>query len=56
MRDMTVNVGILGIGKMGILHTSILNSLEGVQIKADGLISHYMRNRNSSITGRMSHS
>ena len=29
-----INAGIIGLGKMGILHTGILNSLEGVKVTA----------------------
>jgi len=29
-----INTGIIGLGKMGILHTGILNSLEGVNVTA----------------------
>lgn len=29
-----INVGIIGMGKMGILHTGILNSLNGANVKA----------------------
>ena len=29
-----INVGVVGMGKMGILHTGILNSLDGVEVKA----------------------
>lgn len=29
-----INVGIIGMGKMGILHTGILNSLDGANVKA----------------------
>ena len=29
-----IKAGVIGMGKMGILHTGILNSLEGVEVKA----------------------
>ncbi|MEN6553751.1 MAG: Gfo/Idh/MocA family oxidoreductase [Methanobacterium sp.] len=31
--DKNINVGIIGMGKMGILHTGILNSLDGANVK-----------------------
>ena len=42
-----MNVGIVGLGKMGLLHTGILNSLEDVKITAitekENLIANYIR-------------
>ena len=32
--DGQINVGVVGMGKMGILHTGILSSLDGVEVKA----------------------
>ena len=33
-----INVGVVGMGKMGILHTGILSSLDGVDVEGvDGL-------------------
>ena len=29
-----INIGVIGMGKMGILHTGILSSLDGVEVKA----------------------
>ena len=29
-----INIGVIGMGKMGILHTGILSSLDGVGVKA----------------------
>jgi len=29
-----INSGVIGMGKMGILHTGILSSLDGVEVKA----------------------
>ena len=29
-----LNVGVIGIGKMGLLHTGIFNSLEGSKVTA----------------------
>ena len=29
-----INIGVVGMGKMGILHTGILSSLDGVEVKA----------------------
>lgn len=43
-----MNVGIVGLGKMGLLHAGILNSLDGVKITSvaenDKLISNYIKN------------
>jgi len=36
--DGPTNVGVIGMGKMGILHTGILSSLDGVDVEGvDGL-------------------
>ena len=32
--DEQINIGVVGMGKMGILHTGILSSLDGVEVKA----------------------
>lgn len=29
-----IKTGVIGMGKMGVLHTGILNSLQGVEVKA----------------------
>lgn len=34
MDQKQINVGVVGMGKMGILHTGILSSLDGVEVKA----------------------
>ncbi len=43
-----MNVGIVGLGKMGLLHAGILNSLKDVKISSitekEGLIANYIRN------------
>jgi len=48
-----MNVGIVGLGKMGLLHAGILNSLDGFKITTvaenDKLISNYIKNSISSI-------
>jgi len=48
-----MNVGIVGLGKMGLLHASILNSLDGVKLTTvaenDKLISNYIKNSISSV-------
>src|SRR5215831_16702196 len=44
----TLNVGIVGLGKMGLLHTGILNSVDNVKIIAisekEKLIAKYLKN------------
>ena len=30
--DGPINIGVVGMGKMGILHTGILSSLDGVEV------------------------
>ena len=32
--DEEINIGVFGMGKMRILHTGILSSLDGVKVKA----------------------
>jgi len=48
-----MNVGIVGLGKMGLLHAGILNSLDGVKVNTvaenDKLISNYIKNSISSV-------
>ena len=48
-----MNVGIVGLGKMGLLHAGILNSLDGVKLTTvaenDKLISNYIKNSISSV-------
>lgn len=48
-----MNVGIVGLGKMGLLHAGILNSLPDVKITAitekESLIANYVRNSMSSV-------
>jgi len=43
-----MNVGIIGLGKMGLLHAGILNSIPDVKIKAitekESIIANYVRN------------
>ena len=42
-----INIGVVGMGKMGIMHTGILSSLDGVEVKAvadkQGLILSFIR-------------
>lgn len=36
--DEQINIGVVGMGKIGILHTGILSSLDGVDVEGvDGL-------------------
>ncbi|MGI0023377.1 MAG: Gfo/Idh/MocA family protein, partial [Nitrososphaeraceae archaeon] len=43
-----MHIGIVGLGKMGLLHAGILNSLDGVKITAiaekENLIANYVKN------------
>ncbi len=32
--DGKINIGVVGMGKMGILHTGILSSLDGTEVRA----------------------
>lgn len=34
--DEQINIGVVGMGKMGILHTGILSSLDGVDVEGVG--------------------
>lgn len=48
-----MNIGIVGLGKMGLLHAGILNSLDGVKITAiaekENLIANYVKNSISDV-------
>jgi len=48
-----MNVGIVGLGKMGLVHAGILNSLDGVKLTTvaenDKLISNYIKKSISSV-------
>jgi len=48
-----MNVGIVGLGKMGLLHAGILNSLPDVRVTAvtekESLIANYIKSAFSNI-------
>jgi predicted dehydrogenase len=50
---MKMNIGVVGLGKMGLLHTGILNSLPGVSITAitekESFIANYIKSAFSNI-------
>ena len=46
-----MDIGIVGLGKMGIAHMAILNALDGAQIKAVAESQKIVRKAASSVLG-----